>query len=104
MSTSQSIITVTSSTKQDPSGCNIADGEIHVVATTTNGTVQYSLTGTTRQDNGDFTGLPAGTYNIQIKDGDNTLCDTDGMSFELSEPSTPTVFITSSTDPLTCTT
>lgn len=37
-----------------------------------------------------------------MRNGTNALCTTNQMSFNLSNPSSPTVFITSSTDPLTC--
>jgi hypothetical protein len=102
ITTTTSVITITTGTKVDPSGCNLTDGSISVSATTTNGAIQYSLDNTNRQANGNFTNLWAGTYTVYVRDGTNALCTTNQMSFNLFEPSSPTVFITSSVEPLTC--
>jgi hypothetical protein len=57
ISTIASTVTITTGTKIDPNGCNLTNGSISVTATTSNGTVQYSLDNTNRQANGNFTNL-----------------------------------------------
>lgn len=57
ISTTASTVTITTGTKIDPNGCNLTNGSISVSATTSNGTVQYSLDNTNRQANGNFTNL-----------------------------------------------
>jgi len=39
---------------------------------------------------------------VYVRNGTNQLCTSNEMSFNLTNPSSPTVFITSSVDPLTC--
>lgn len=57
LSTNASTLTIDSSTKTNPSGCNIHDGSISITGSTTNGTVEYSLNNIDRQANGSFSGL-----------------------------------------------
>ena len=57
MSATTSVVTITTGTKVDPSGCNLTNGSISVTATTTNGTIQYSLDNTNWQASGNFTNL-----------------------------------------------
>lgn len=69
-----------------------SDGMLHVVAdqtsgTTINGTFEYSIdNGQNFQDEASFSGLPAGTYNIKIKDANDCLSNDLSNTVTITEP------------------
>ncbi len=63
-----------------------ADGTISAGATGGTGVLLYSINGGVNyQQNGAFTGLQAGTYNVMVKDGSNC---TQGQTIVLQQPTT----------------
>jgi subtilisin-like proprotein convertase family protein len=54
-----------------PTACDVSDGTITVTATTSAGPITYSISGPVNQSNGTgvFTGLPGGSYQIEVEDG-----------------------------------
>lgn len=79
--------------------CNGADDGSILISATGSGTLNYSINGgTTFSTSGIFTGLPSGTYNIVVRDGNG--CITNGSTFNIIEPSVITVSV--STIDATC--
>ena len=82
-------------------GCpNPVGGTIEVVASTTVGTLEYSIDGgTTYQALPTFSGLSAGTYNIVVRRV-NTLCTTTGSTvIIIAAPEAPSVSASNVTQP-----
>ncbi|MFM9950234.1 MAG: trypsin-like peptidase domain-containing protein, partial [Saprospiraceae bacterium] len=59
-----------------------SDGSITITATTTNGPLDFAITGPVNQSNGTgvFTGLPAGNYNISVTDNGVASCAVNGSA------------------------
>ena len=97
--------TLTNVAHTDPTDCNTNDGTITVTANGNSGNnIEYSINGGINwQSSGSFTGLPAGTYNVVIRNTDGT-CEVVWPSnpIILVAPSAPTVSSIASTDPTDC--
>ncbi|NJN77265.1 MAG: hypothetical protein HC803_02175, partial [Saprospiraceae bacterium] len=94
--------TITNVASSNPTDCNLIDGTITITATGT-GALNYSINGgTTWQNNGGtYTGLPAGTYNIAVRNADGT-CAVTGQVVILTDKIAPVIANTASTDPTDC--
>ncbi|WP_461305114.1 Ig-like domain-containing protein, partial [Aureisphaera sp.] len=68
-----------------------SSGSIEAVATGGIAPYTYTLNGGTPQSSGSFTGLPAGTYTIEVED---SIGNTDSISVTISEPEPLSVIIT----------
>jgi predicted outer membrane repeat protein len=74
------IITVSAPTVTQPT-CTVSTGEIIVNATTTTGTLEYSIdNGTSYQSSNTFRGLTAGNYNISIREQGSSCTETYGSN------------------------
>ncbi|MBS1742060.1 MAG: T9SS type A sorting domain-containing protein [Bacteroidetes bacterium] len=58
----------TASAVSTPATCTLNDGSITVSASGGTGVLSYSINGVTYQSSNVFTGLPAGTYTVTVKD------------------------------------
>lgn len=92
-------------TFNDPSDCEVEDGDISIIATSGNGTLEYSIDGgDTWSANNDFSSLAAGNYNIFVRNDDGTC--TVGYVLNplvLEEPdNVPTLGTITSTVPSAC--
>ena len=92
-------------TFNDPSDCEVEDGDISIIATSGNGTLEYSIDGgDTWSANNDFSSLAAGNYNIFVRNDDGTC--TVGYVLNplvLEEPdNVPTLGTITSTVPSVC--
>jgi hypothetical protein len=75
-------------------------GSINATGLNGSGVFQYSIDGgTTYQNSGNFSNLPAGTYTVRIKDNTNCLRDT---TINITEPTV--LFASASTSNATCST
>lgn len=66
-------LTITNVVSSPATSCGTSNGSITVTATTSNGPIIYNLTGAAIQTNntGVFTGLPNGTYTVQVTDSES---------------------------------
>lgn len=64
-------LSITNVASTPPTACDVSDGTITVTATTSVGPITYSISGPVNQSNGTgvFTGLPAGSYQVEVEDG-----------------------------------
>ena len=92
----------TSVTPTNPSNCGVSDGSIVIVATGVS--LQYSIDGGQNwQNSGTFTSLSAGTYNIEIKNGDESCVTVYGSNpVTLTAPNSASITTVASTDPTNC--
>ena len=98
-----SLPNITGVTTQDITDCDAADGEINI--SVTGGTnVEYSIDGGTNwASNGLFQNLPAGTYNIVVRNATGTCIVYHNMNpVVLTAPNSPTILGTQFTDPTDC--
>lgn len=85
--------TITNESKTNVT-CNGADDGSILISATGSGTLSYSINGgSTFSSSGVFTGLPGGTYNVVVKDGNG--CIVNGSTFNVVEPSVITVSVSS---------
>ena len=97
------VTTINTVSSTNPTTCDGANGTITINATTSNGTAQYSLNGTTWTTNNVFTGLVAGTYTPRVRNGTATYCDmVIGNAITLTEPVTPEIVSATPTNPAMC--
>ncbi|NJN78664.1 MAG: hypothetical protein HC803_10365 [Saprospiraceae bacterium] len=84
------------------SNCNVADGQITITASSTQGAVQYSINGgTTYQPSNVFSNLAAGTYQIRVRNIDGT-CVTSAVDAIITAPVAPTYTSVNPTNPTNC--
>ena len=92
----------TSVTPSNPSNCGVSDGQIAIVASGVS--LEYSIDGGQNwQSTGTFSSLAPGTYNIEIRNGDES-CITAYVSnpVVLTAPNSPSITTVTSTDPTNC--
>ena len=96
--------TIVSAVASSPTGCNLNDGSIVVLANG-NGVLEYSLNGTTWQTSNTFTGLAAGSYTPRVRVQGSTTCTaTASTPTVLTAPVAPVINSVTSTNPATCNT
>ena len=79
-----------------------SDGSIAVAALISADSIDYSTNGTVWQTATNFTGLPAGTYNIYVRNHNHTDCTaTYGSTVTITQPSAVTVSLASQVN-VTC--
>ncbi|MGB3617788.1 MAG: hypothetical protein WBA12_06690, partial [Catalinimonas sp.] len=84
----------------DVSGCQTTDGRVVVIPTGGAPGYEYSLNGGAFGVDSIFTGLPAGTYEVIVRDA-NGCADT--LTSTLNGPTGPTAALVSTSDANTCT-
>ncbi len=79
------------SINSNPATCTVSTGSINVIASSPNGTVVYSVDGTTWFPQGtSITGLTPGTYQVQLRLAEHTECVVNGGSVTVNAaPSLP---------------
>ncbi|NPA67404.1 MAG: PKD domain-containing protein [Chlorobi bacterium] len=80
-------ITINDITKVDVTGCyGDSNGSISITASGGTGTLEYSIDNGTNYyaNGGTFTGIPAGNYDIKVKDANS--CEKAGSQITLSQP------------------
>ncbi|HMB65058.1 MAG TPA: malectin domain-containing carbohydrate-binding protein, partial [Eudoraea sp.] len=93
-------VEITDIVANDPTDCNVNDGEIVINATGSN--LEYSIdNGSSFQPGNSFTGLTAGTYDIVVREADATSC-TASDSATLTAPSAPVINLVTANDPTDC--
>jgi hypothetical protein len=103
VSAQTNVTTINTVTPVNPTTCGGANGTITINANTSNGTLQYSLNGTTWQTSNVFTGLSAGTYTPRVRNGTAQYCDmVVGSAVSLVDPSTAQIISATPTNPATC--
>lgn len=76
----------------NPNNCNVSNGSIEITANPGSGTVQYSINdGVTWQSNGNFNGLPAGTYQVAISNQNGSCSTPFNNEISLFEPPQATI-------------
>ncbi|NJN77890.1 MAG: cadherin-like domain-containing protein, partial [Saprospiraceae bacterium] len=100
--TTPSAAVITNIITNNPTTCGGSDGMIVIVAQGGNGPLRYSINGgTTFQFNNVFTGLTAGTYNVVVKNMNNS-CPVTNPPVVLNDGGvSPTDYMTAST-PIEC--
>jgi len=99
----QNVTSISNVSSTDPTTCGGSNGTITVTASAGNGTLQYRLNSGTRQSSNVFTGLSAGSYTPQVRNGTATYCDlVTGNPVTLVNPPTPTIVSATPTNPGTC--
>lgn len=95
--------TINTVTPVNPTTCGGGNGTITVNASASNGTLQYSLNGTTWQASNVFTGLSAGSYTPRVRNGTAQYCDlVVGSVVTLTDPSTAQIVTATPTNPASC--
>ncbi len=85
----------------NPNSCTEQNGSITVTATGDN--LEYSIDGITFQNNGNFTGLPGGEYEVSIRNTDGT-CPVFGPMITLAASDNPAVPTFNTQNPTGCNT
>ena len=93
---------ITLVTPVNPTNCGVNDGSIEITAT--GASLEYSIDGGTNwQANNDFTGLGAGTYNVFVRNTDETcLTPYASNAVILTVPSAPSITNVTSAEPTDC--
>ncbi|MEX0982681.1 MAG: gliding motility-associated C-terminal domain-containing protein [Bacteroidales bacterium] len=101
--TSPDPIQIQSVNTSDQTCSYLSNGTITVNATGEGGNLHYQLTGTVTDDNTDglFTGLPEGTYNVEVTDSDGCPSSDNVSNIVISSPPPLTITLDSNT-PATC--
>ena len=96
----QPVFTTVGST--NPSNCGVDDGTITITAT--GASLEYSIDGSTNwQASNSFTGLAAGTYNVFIRNGDQSCVTAYGSNpVILTAPNAPSITNVVFSDPTDC--
>ena len=82
--------------------CGLTDGTITVTASSTQGTVEYSINGgTSWSQSGIFSALTAGTYQIRVRNIDGT-CVVSATDVVITAPTAPVITNVASTNPSNC--
>ena len=94
--------TLSSIASTHPTDCGVNDGTITIVASSGQGTVEYSINdGATWSQSGSFVGLSAGNYKIKVRNIDGT-CVITNPDINLVAPITPVIDAVASSDPTNC--
>ncbi|NJN77766.1 MAG: hypothetical protein HC803_05075, partial [Saprospiraceae bacterium] len=83
---------ITSVTQTNPTNCGVTDGTITITAQGGIATLEYSIDGGTTwfANNGNFTGLAGGTFNIRVRNADDS-CPVTYPTITLTAPTQPTI-------------
>lgn len=94
--------TITNVASTNVTDCSLNNGTITVTATGGNTPLQYSKDGgSTWQASNVFSGLSAGTYNIMVRNADNS-CPATASPVTITVPTAPTIASVQATNPTDC--
>ncbi|NJN78098.1 MAG: hypothetical protein HC803_06975 [Saprospiraceae bacterium] len=93
--------TISNVASTNPTNCGVTDGTITITANGT-GAVEYSINGgTTWSQSGTFIGLAGGTYQIRVRNIDES-CEVSSANIILVQPTPPTIVTVTSNNPSDC--
>ena len=86
----------------DPTDCNVNDGTITIIATSSTSNLEYSIDGGSNwSTNSGFSNLSAGTYQIRVRNISGS-CEVSYPDIILTAPTSPTINSIAGTDPTDC--
>ena len=93
---------IASVVKTDPTDCGFSDGTITITASSTSGSVEYSIDGgSTYQPSNVFSGLTGGLFDIRVRNIDGT-CEVTSPAILIVDPVVPVINNVTATSPDNC--